>query len=85
MRLIWRLIRRLFRRSPAPPSLSAPVKAVGAADHLHRLAEVPAVFGDENIEARAFGVRGVFLSLPAAEEVARRLQFLSEIEARGYL
>ena len=53
--------------------------------NVERLANVLAVFGEHALETRPLGNRGVFLPLPVAEEVSRRLDLLAEIERRGYL
>lgn len=86
----FRFVLRFFRKTPqalesqnrAP---KRPEKIDHLPDNLRCLAEVLAIFGDEGIECRAFGTRGVFLPLRAAEEVARRIALLSQIETRGYL
>ena len=85
---------RWFRRKepqsapalPSPRSTSMPHPSIGRlGDEFARVSAVIAIFGEEGIKVRAFGLRGIFLPLPAAEEVARRLEHLSEIESRGYL
>lgn len=55
------------------------------AANVTRIAQILAVFGEDAREAWAAGQCGVFLKMSAAEEVAGRLEFLCEVEARGYL